>query len=46
MIKAIKKYKKASGKKKKKIAVKAPVKVTATDADGNTGTEKRVIALK
>lgn len=44
--KAIKKYKQAPKKKRKKLAVKAPIKVVGTDASGNKAVEKRVVTLK
>ena len=44
--KAIRKYKKAPRKKKRKLAVKAPIKVVAVDGAGNREVEKRVVTLK
>lgn len=46
VVKAIKKWKKASRKKKRKLAVRAPLKVVATDAADNKQVEKRVVRLK
>lgn len=44
--KALKRYKKANGKRKQQLTVKAQIKVVATAADGDRLVEKRVIRLR